>query len=89
MTVPLVFELSCPGRCAVALPDLEVPLANPPEGLVREDLPLPEVSEPDLVRHYTRLSQMNYAVDVGYFPIDDLPDIAFACQRRILSRLVP
>jgi glycine dehydrogenase subunit 2 len=40
-----------------------------PAGLVRDDLALPEVSEVDLVRHYTRLSQMNYAVDTGFYPL--------------------
>jgi len=69
MPKPLIFELSRPGRCAAALPDLDVPPAELPAGLVREDLPLPEVSEPDLVRHYTHLSQMNYAIDVGFYPL--------------------
>jgi glycine dehydrogenase subunit 2 len=66
---PLIFEISRPGRCAVPLPDLDVPEADLPEGLVREDLPLPEVSEQDLIRHYTHLSQLNYGVDVGFYPL--------------------
>jgi len=65
----LIFEISRPGRCAATLPDLDVPPADLPAGLVRDDLSLPEVSEPDLVRHYTRLSQMNYGVDVGFYPL--------------------
>lgn len=69
MTEPLIFEVSRPGRCAASLPDLDVPTAELPEGLVREDLPLPEVSEPDLIRHYTHLSQMNYAIDIGFYPL--------------------
>jgi glycine dehydrogenase subunit 2 len=69
MTEPLIYEISRPGRCAARLPDLDVVPAELPEGLVREDLPLPEVSEPDLVRHYTHLSQMNYGVDVGLYPL--------------------
>jgi glycine dehydrogenase subunit 2 len=69
MNEPLVFEISRPGRCAAALPALDVPRADLPEGLVREDLPLPEVSEPDLIRHYTHLSQMNYGVDTGFYPL--------------------
>ncbi|BAB59443.1 glycine dehydrogenase [Thermoplasma volcanium GSS1] len=40
-----------------------------PENLKRKDLELPEVSEYDVVRHYTRLSQMNYTVDVGIYPL--------------------
>jgi len=69
MADPLIFERSRPGRCAVSLPELDVPPADLPRGLTREDLPLPEVSEPDLVRHYTHLSQMNYGVDTGFYPL--------------------
>jgi glycine dehydrogenase subunit 2 len=69
MTKPLIFELSRPGRCATKLPPLDVPPTDLPEGLVRENLPLPEVSEGDLVRHYTRLSQMNHSVDTGFYPL--------------------
>jgi glycine dehydrogenase subunit 2 len=69
MSRPVIFEISRPGRCAAALPDLDVPPTDLPEGLVRDDLPLPEVSEPDLVRHYTHLSQLNYGVDTGFYPL--------------------
>lgn len=66
---PLIFEISRPGRCAVALPELDVPPAELPRDLLRDDLPLPEVSEVDLIRHYTHLSQMNYGVDTGFYPL--------------------
>lgn len=69
MTEPLIFERSRPGRCAVSLPQLDVPFADLPAGLVRADLSLPEVSEQDLIRHYTRLSQLNYGVDTGFYPL--------------------
>ncbi len=69
MSRPLIFELSAPGRCAASLPGLDVPPSELPEGLVREDLGLPEVNELDLVRHYTHLSQMNYGVDTGFYPL--------------------
>ena len=69
MPESLVFEISRPGRCAVALPALDVPPAELPKGLVREELLLPEVGELGLVRHYTHLSQMNYGVDVGFYPL--------------------
>ena len=69
MTEPLIFEISRPGRCAAQLPDLDVPPTDLPDDLVRDDLPLPEVSELDLVRHYTRLSQMNHGVDTGFYPL--------------------
>jgi glycine dehydrogenase subunit 2 len=40
-----------------------------PDGVGRDNLSLPDLSEPELARHYTRLSQMNYGVDVGPFPL--------------------
>jgi len=46
--------------------DVETPL---PEDLTRDSLELPELSEPELARHYTRLSQMNYGVESGPFPL--------------------
>jgi glycine dehydrogenase subunit 2 len=66
---PLIFEISRPGRCASSLPELDVPRTQLPEDLVRGDLPLPEVSESDLIRHYTHLSQINYSVDSGFYPL--------------------
>jgi glycine dehydrogenase subunit 2 len=69
MTEPLIFEISSPGRKAVFLPELDVPQAKLPEELLREELPLPEVSEVDLMRHYVHLSQMNHAVDTGFYPL--------------------
>ena len=69
MTEPLLFEISSPGRKAVFLPELDVPETDLPQELLREDLPLPEVSEVDLVRHYVHLSQMNHAVDTGFYPL--------------------
>jgi glycine dehydrogenase subunit 2 len=72
--LPLIFEQSVPGRIAVALPEAEVPEVTLEEivgpGQVRRaPAALPEVSELDLVRHYTRLSQRNYAIDVGFYPL--------------------
>ncbi len=69
MPEPLIYERSAPGRQGVRLPDPDVPEAPLPEGLVRQDLPLPEVSEVDVVRHFVRLSQLNYAIDVGFYPL--------------------
>lgn len=69
MSEPLIFERSVPGRCGCSLPDAGVPPAPFPEGFLREDLPLPEVSEVDVVRHYVRLSQKNYGVDIGFYPL--------------------
>ncbi len=69
MTEPLIFEISRPGRCAASLPECDVPPADLPQALLRDDLPLPEVSELDLVRHYVRLSYLNHAVDTGFYPL--------------------
>ena len=71
---PLIFELSRAGRRAWSLPEPATP-APVVETLVpqahRRGRPpkLPEVSERDLVRHYTRLSQRNWAIDVGAYPL--------------------
>jgi len=69
MTEPLLYEISRPDRSSCRLPDLDVPEAKLPAGYLREELPLPEVSEIDLMRHYVRLSQLNHAVDTGFYPL--------------------
>jgi glycine dehydrogenase subunit 2 len=66
---PLIFEISSSGRTAFTLPDLDVPQTSLPEDYVRADLKLPEVSELDFVRHYTHLSQKNYAIDTVFYPL--------------------
>jgi glycine dehydrogenase subunit 2 len=66
---PLIFEVSSPGRTAFTLPDLDVPETALPAGYVRDDLNLPEVSELEFVRHYTHLSQKNYAIDTVFYPL--------------------
>jgi len=69
MTEPLITELSQPGRRGVRFPAPDVPLGNLPAGLTRTELPLPELSEVDVVRHFTRLSQLNYSIDTGFYPL--------------------
>jgi glycine dehydrogenase subunit 2 len=69
MTEPLIYEIGSPGRIGVSLPECDVPQAAMPESYLRRDLPLPEVSEVDLIRHYVRLSQLNYGVDKGFYPL--------------------
>ena len=67
---PVIYELGAPGRCAATLPALDVPEADlPPANLLRDDLDLPEVTESDLIRHYVRLSQKNWGVDIGFYPL--------------------
>ena len=70
---PTIFERSSPGRIAIRLPESDVPARSVddmigPENL-REDLPLPEVSQVDVIRHYTRLSSINYGIDTGFYPL--------------------
>ena len=69
MTEPLIYEISVPGRKAVELPAPDVAAAPLPEGFVRDDLPLPEVSELQVMRHFLRLSQLNYSIDTGMYPL--------------------
>ncbi len=69
MPEPTIFELSSPGRQGAYFPEPDVPVADLPESLVREDLPLPEIAEIDVVRHFTRLSQLNHGVDTGFYPL--------------------
>ena len=67
----LIFELSQEGRCGFSLPVNKFPAAPAvPSALKRQSaLRLPQVSEPDVVRHYTNLSQMNFGVDTGFYPL--------------------
>lgn len=69
MNEPTIYELSSPGRLGVRYPDSDVPLAPLPAGFVRDELPLPELSEVDVVRHFVRLSKKNYCLDDGLYPL--------------------
>ncbi len=69
MTEPTIYELSSPGRTGVTFPDPDVPSVKFPENLLRKDLPLPELAEVDVVRHYVNLSKYNYSVDGGFYPL--------------------
>lgn len=66
---PLIYEMSKPGRQGVRLPKPDVPTTEIPESLLRDDLNLPEVGELEVVRHFTRLSQFNHAIDIGFYPL--------------------
>ncbi|HEY5572764.1 MAG TPA: aminomethyl-transferring glycine dehydrogenase subunit GcvPB [Anaerolineales bacterium] len=69
MAEHLMCELSVPGRIGVRFPESDVPASPLPENLIRQDLPLPEMAEIDVVRYFTRLSQLNYGVDTGFYPL--------------------
>jgi glycine dehydrogenase subunit 2 len=71
---PLVFEQGSPGRTAYSLPPSDVPERKAealiPKRLLRDGIPgLPELSEVDVMRHFTRISQWNYCVDLGFYPL--------------------
>jgi len=69
---PLIFEISDKGKRAYALPPLDVPEAKDAlSGLpIRDEIEgFPQVSEVEVVRHFTRLSQQNYCVDLGFYPL--------------------
>jgi glycine dehydrogenase subunit 2 len=70
----LLFELSSPGKKAYQLPELDVPPVDAAEALgadnVRAEIAgFPEVSEVETIRHFTRLSTWNYAIDYGMYPL--------------------
>ena len=73
MSEPLIFEKSVSGRRGVELPEADVPTRPLNELLggiaLRAKLPLPEVAELDVVRHFTRLSHRNYAIDLNFYPL--------------------
>ncbi len=73
MAEKLIIDYSSSGRKGYSLPPLDVPDINIEDNLeskyVRKDLNFPEVSEVDVVRHYTALSELNYGVDSGIYPL--------------------
>src|SRR5512141_3132045 len=66
---PTVFDLSSPGRTGVTFPQPDVPHTDLPADLLRKELPLPELAEVDVVRHYMHLARFNYSVDSGFYPL--------------------
>jgi glycine dehydrogenase subunit 2 len=70
-TEPLLSELSTTGRPTITVPPADVP-ARPlgiPTELLRAELPLPEVSEPEVVRHFTRVSRLNVSIETNFYPL--------------------
>src|ERR1700677_2762764 len=69
----LIFEKSSPGKKAYRLGELDVPAGDGGSLLwtsVRKDLGvMPELSEIEIIRHFTRLSTWNYAIDLGMYPL--------------------
>jgi glycine dehydrogenase subunit 2 len=69
--VKTIFEKGSRGRVGLSLPGSEVPETDLgiPEEFLRRDLNLPELSEIEVVRHFTKLSEMNFGVDSGFYPL--------------------
>jgi glycine cleavage system P protein (glycine dehydrogenase) subunit 2 len=67
--IPTVYELSVSGRHGIDLPAPDVPLTSLPARELRADCKLPELSQVDVVRHYLTLSQRNFGVDSGFYPL--------------------
>ena len=66
----LIYEKSQEGRRASSLPPRTLPVPDVPEELRRERPPrLPEISESELVRHFTQLSTRTFGVDTGFYPL--------------------
>ncbi|HWJ79241.1 MAG TPA: aminomethyl-transferring glycine dehydrogenase subunit GcvPB [Niallia sp.] len=71
---PLIFENSTPGRIGYSLPEMDIDTVELsellPDEYIRENTPdLPEVSELDIMRHYTALSKRNHGLDSGFYPL--------------------
>ena len=66
----LIFDLSKEGKCAFSLPQSQIPSYEIDERYARdEDAMLPEVTEVDVIRHFTNISRKNYGVDQGFYPL--------------------
>src|SRR5207302_9389024 len=68
-SLPTLYELSVRGRHGVDLPDSDVPEAPLPRNELCQDCDLPELSRLDVVRHFLALSQRNFGVDTGFYPL--------------------
>ena len=69
MIEPRLCEISVPGRVGFRFPEPDVPTEELPKSLVRKSFPMPELSESDVTRRYTHLSQLNHGIDIGFYPL--------------------
>src|SRR5579871_2064833 len=82
----LIYEKSRPGRRGLAIPRPDLPVPELPPGLARKAPPrLPELAEPEVLRHFTRLSTRNFGVDTGFYP---LGSCTMKYNPRVNERLV-
>ena len=66
---PTLYDKSVPGRIGISLPALDVPPSDIDAALLRDDLALPELGELQVMRHFTRLSHLNHAIDLDLYPL--------------------
>jgi len=71
VTEALLSELSTPGRETIRIgrPNVPAHAIDIPRELLRDELPLPEVGEPEVVRHFTRVSRLNVSIDTNFYPL--------------------
>ncbi len=82
----LIYERSRPGRRGLEVPDRDLPVPALPAGLARSVPPrLPELAEPEVMRHFTELSTRNFGVDTGFYP---LGSCTMKYNPRVNERLV-
>jgi glycine dehydrogenase subunit 2 len=66
---PTIYDISVAGRTGVTMPKSDVPETALPADLLRHELDMPEVSELQVVRHFTNLSHLNHSIDAGFYPL--------------------
>ncbi|MBN2028934.1 aminomethyl-transferring glycine dehydrogenase subunit GcvPB [bacterium] len=66
---PLLWEKGSTGRCGISIPKNDVKTSPLDKNMTREGPGFPDLSEVDVIRHYTRLSQWNFGVDTGMYPL--------------------
>lgn len=71
MSIPLIFNLDRPGLKNNYIPETSfaIDISGPAVELLREELDLPQVSEPEVVRHFVNLSSLNHHIDKGFYPL--------------------
>lgn len=65
----LIYDYSSPDRVGCTLPECDVPMVDLPQDILREELALPEVSELDVMRHFSRLSHRQFCIDTHFYPL--------------------
>ena len=69
ITMQTIYEKSVAGRTGITFPASDVPQTALPDDLLRDELDMPEVSELQVVRHFTNLSHLNHSIDEGFYPL--------------------